>query len=217
MPSEVTPIRLGAANAFLLRGPSGYIVVDTGAPGGAGRILEVRTTRGLAPEGLRLILITHGHIDHFGSAAELREKTGAPIAVHQEDAVALRQGVHAPGSLNPTSWPVALGMRLFGSLWPPVPGLEPDVLFAGEQRLDEYGIAGRVVPVPGHTLGSVAVVLDSGAALVGDLAIDLLGGRRPGKPIVAWDLAVNQESRARLAALRPHPIYSGHGGPFASL
>lgn len=217
MTTEIIPIRLGMANAFLLRGPSGYILVDTGAPGAAGRILEAMITHGLAPEGLRLILITHGHIDHFGSAAEMREKTGAPIAVHQDDAEALRQGVHAPGSLHPTSWVIALGMRLGGGLWPPIPGLEPDILWRGEQRLDAYGIAGRVIPVPGHTRGAIAVLLDDGAALIGDLAIDLLGRRRPGKPIVAWDLAMNQESLRRLAALNPHPVYSGHGGPFAQL
>ena len=219
MPTEIIPIRLGMANAHLLRSPSGYILVDTGMPGSAGRILEAMRIHGLAPQGLRLILITHGHMDHFGSAAEVREKTGAPIAVHQDDAVALRQGINPPDWLHPTSWLVALLQRLFGSAAPQkIPGLEPDITFAGEWRLDEYGITGRVIPVPGHTPGSVAVLLDSGAAIVGDIAMRMIGrSKKPGRPLVAWDLAMNAESVRRLAALNPHPIYSGHGGPFQQL
>ena len=218
MPTDIFPIRLRGVNAFLLRAAGSYIVVDTGAPGSAGRILEAMTVHGLAPEGLRLILITHGHVDHYGSAAELREKTGAPVAVHQEDAVALRQGINPAEWLHPTSWWVALGMRFAGSVWPRAPRLDPDITFAGEWRLDEYGIAGRVIPVPGHTPGSCAVLLDSGEALVGDLAINLLGGhRRAGKPIIAWDLARNEESVRAIAALHPRLIYSGHGGPFQQL
>jgi len=116
MPTEITPIHLGMVNAYLVRGPSGYIVVDTGTPGSAGLILETMTVRGLSPEGLRLILITHGHVDHFGSAAELREKTGAPVAVHQDDAVALRQGTSPPEWSRPTSRWVALVMRLLGRM-----------------------------------------------------------------------------------------------------
>jgi len=49
MPTEVIPIRLEMVNAFILRGPSGYILVDAGIPGMSGRILEAMRTHGLAP------------------------------------------------------------------------------------------------------------------------------------------------------------------------
>ena len=100
-----------------------------------------------------------------------------------------------------------------------VPGLEPDIAFgAAEWRLDEYGISARVIPVPGHTPGSVAVLLDSGEAIVGDIVMRMFGRNpKPGRPFVAWDLARNEESVRRLAALNPHPVYAGHGGPFTSL
>jgi len=66
---------------------------------------------------------------------------------------------------------------------------------------------------PGHTPGSVAVLLDGGEAIVGDIVMRMFGrSARPGRPFVAWDLAMNEESVRRLAALNPHPVYAGHGG-----
>jgi len=60
------------------------------------------------------------------------------------------------------------------------------------------------------------VLLDSGEAIVGDLVMGQLMGliRKPGAPIVAWDLERNQESVRQLLALSPRVVYVGHGGPF---
>lgn len=93
----ILPIRLGAiAKAFLIPTREGAILIDSGTPGQSERILQAMAAHGAAPESLRLILITHGHFDHFGSARELRERTGAPVAVHADDAIALRRGENPP-------------------------------------------------------------------------------------------------------------------------
>ena len=221
-----TVIQIGTGsftNAFLLRGEEGSVLVDAGNPGRAGLILERLARHGVAPGDVRLILITHGHTDHFGSAAALRERTGAPVAIHALDADAVRRGIHQPDSLHPTGRLMALLMRASALLNLAVsehaPAFEPDIVFEEEWRLDEYGVAGRVIPTPGHTRGSVSVLLDSGEAIVGDLVMGKLMGLlpRPGPPIVAWDLERNWESVRQLVALSPRVVYVGHGGPFEDL
>jgi len=210
-------------NVFLIRGRAGCVLVDTGEPGKADLILERLAERGVAPDDIHLILITHGHTDHFGSAAALRERTGAPVAVHAQDADAVRQGIHQPDSLQPTGRLIALLMRISSlrNLAVPdrAPAFEPDVVFDEEFRLDEYGVAGRVISTPGHTPGSVSVLLDSGEAIVGDMVIGdfLCLLRRPGPPIVAWDLERNWESVRRFLTFSPCIVYVGHGGPFEDL
>jgi len=224
MAEAVIQINTGKfTNVFLLRGDEGSILVDTGPPGKSDLILGRLGEHGVAPDDIRLILLTHGHTDHFGSAAELRERTGAPVAIHALDADAVRQGIHRPDSLQPTGRLIALLIRIavLRNLAVPdrAPAFEPDIVFEEEFRLDDYGIAGRVLPTPGHTPGSVSVLLDSGEAIVGDMVIgDFLRLlRRPGPPIVAWDLERNWESVRQLLALSPRIVYVGHGGPFDDL
>jgi glyoxylase-like metal-dependent hydrolase (beta-lactamase superfamily II) len=210
-------------NAFLIRGDTGCVVVDTGNPGKAEHILKRLAKHGIAPDDVRLILLTHGHTDHFGNAAALRKRTAASVAIHTLDADAVRRGIHQPGSLRPTVPWIAPFIRISAlrNLVVPdrAPAFEPDIVFEGEFRLDEYGITGRVIPTPGHTPGSVSVLLDSGEAIVGDMVIGnfLRLLRRPGFPIVAWDLERNRESVRRFLDLSPRIVYTGHGGPFEKL
>jgi glyoxylase-like metal-dependent hydrolase (beta-lactamase superfamily II) len=64
--------------------------MDTGNPGKADLILERLAGYSVAPHDVRLILITHWHVDHFGSASALRERTGAPVTIHARDVEAVR-------------------------------------------------------------------------------------------------------------------------------
>ncbi|MBN1177762.1 MAG: MBL fold metallo-hydrolase [Anaerolineae bacterium] len=219
----VEQIGVRGANVFLIRGDEGCVLVDTGNPNSESLILKGLAERDVDPAAVRLILITHAHVDHFGSAAALKARTGTPVAIHALDADALRQGIHQPDSLEPTSKLLAAVMKVpflrsaFGAH--AATPLEPDVVIEESLPLDAYDVAGRVIHTPGHTHGSVSVLLDSGEAIVGDIVMDRLMGlaRAPGEPIVAWDLAQNRASvRALMSTYSPRTIYTGHGGPFSA-
>jgi hydroxyacylglutathione hydrolase len=217
--SQVTPIALGPmSKVFLVRGEAGAVLVDTGMPGQAGQILDALAAHGVTPEAIRLILITHGHVDHMGSARELRERTGAPVTVHAGDAAALRGEEDLAATAIPTSRLFGMLMRLGARLAPPGPdsALEPDIVFDSAWRLDEYGVAGEVIPTPGHSPGSVSLLLDNGEAIVGDLAMaSMLFPKRATPPRIAWDLDRNWASLRAVLDRHPKIVYITHGQAFA--
>ena len=209
------------ANVFLVRGQAGAILVDAGPPGVEERVLEAIAALGVTPGDLRLILITHGHTDHFGSAAALRERTGAPVAIHALDAAAVHQGANQPESVRPANRLGALFLRLgrLRSRLAPdfAPAFQPDVILGEALDLEAYGVEGHAIHTPGHTPGSVSVLLPGGEAIVGDLVMGTLRSafRRPGPGLpFAYDLALNRESVRQVLASDPARLYVGHGGPF---
>ncbi|HTE19970.1 MAG TPA: MBL fold metallo-hydrolase, partial [Armatimonadota bacterium] len=98
------PVLLPFVNAYLVRSGDGWVVVDTGPPGCARRVLAALRRHGIPGKSVRLILLTHGHFDHTGSAVELqRLLPGHPrIAMHPGDGPFVTEE-RLPLSLRPTS------------------------------------------------------------------------------------------------------------------
>jgi len=91
------------------------------------------------------------------------------------------------------------------------------VLGDGDFPLTEYGIPGKVMYTPGHSIGSVSVLLETGDAFVGDLAMNKFPMRlSPGLPILAEDMQQVRESWKLLLDAGAKTVYPAHGKPFSS-
>lgn len=205
-PSYVHRIRAGLGEAYLIENDAGLFLVDTGSPH-CERII-LRRMRALGRDDLRLIFITHAHLDHYGSAAALRRITGAPIAIHPADADAITQGETVLGETRGRG-------RLLSYLYPwlehylrpePTP---PDLLVNDGDILVPFGLSATVWHTPGHTAGSCSLIVREHLAFVGDLLSD---GRQPHpQRYFASDWKALRDSLVRLQSLRPTWIYAGHG------
>ena len=83
--------------------------------------------------------------------------------------------------------------------------------------LADYGITGRILYTPGHSMGSVSVLLETGDAFVGDLAMNEFPLRlSPGLPIFAEDMQKVKESWKKLLDEGARIIYPAHGKPFSA-
>jgi len=211
---NIIPVPLKMTSAFIIR-DEGTVLVDSGYPGSEDTILEKLHDIGGSPEDVRLIVLTHGHADHAGSAAALREKTGAKVAVHRLDAEKVREGQQ--GKLHPTGFTGRIlgfffGMKKASSY----PAFEPDILIDESLELEEYGIRGRVIHTPGHSPGCVSVLLNSGDAIAGDLIFPSIPSGKPTLPFWGDDPAEAQRSIKKLIEIAPGKIYIAHGKPFSS-
>jgi hydroxyacylglutathione hydrolase len=93
---------LGLINAHLVLSASGCALVDAGLPGSAPKIEKVLIKHGLTFKDIKLIVVTHAHVDHAGSAYDLREVSGAPVVAHADDAKHFSRDT--PMTFCPTGW-----------------------------------------------------------------------------------------------------------------
>jgi hydroxyacylglutathione hydrolase len=215
MQPTVIPIPLGFVFAFLVRGKKD-ILVDAGTVGAHNRIISALQSLGVDVASLSLVLITHGHMDHFGCLAGLLPHLKCPVAVHTLDAEALRRG------RSPSGPPVGTFARILLKATAPLVArpsapVEPGIAFSGSLDLRPYGIEGSAEHTPGHTRGSVSLILSGGEAIIADL---LRGSMRaastPRWPYVAQDLAELKRSIGRVLDQRPRKLWTSHGGPLTA-
>jgi hydroxyacylglutathione hydrolase len=210
----------GMINCFLIKGEKKHILVDTGVPNSEVKIIQQLQKHSIQPKDIGLIIITHGHIDHFGSVKKLQDILNVPILVHDLDKKALQTGKSLLETLqsNHKIWDLILKPRLAKGK---ALACNPDILLHGndEYDLSEYGIQGKVIHTPGHTPGSLSVVLDNKEAIIMDLASSglFLGGiaftSRMKHPPFHDNLEQVKKSITTLLSLGMEKFYLGHGHP----
>ena len=177
---EVIPVGMLQCNCSILGDPQTgeAIVVDPGDE--VDRILEILRRHKLKT---RAIISTHTHIDHVGGLAELHRATGAPVLIHEDDLPLYN----------------SLEMQA-GWLGIPTPEMMKIKDFVKEGDAVRWGpFAARVIHTPGHTEGSISLLVgrdnlkpavlepsDAGLLLAGDTLFqrsigrtDLPGGSYP--------------------------------------
>jgi glyoxylase-like metal-dependent hydrolase (beta-lactamase superfamily II) len=216
MTTAIIPIRLSLSNAYLVKG-SKTVIVDTGSPDEAQRILGALRKAGVSLGAVSLILHTHGHSEHCGSTAELQRMGQIPVAIHRRDADMLQRG------RNDAVTPTSLEARLLKPFidWlvdKPFEGVSADILIEKEMSLEAFGVRGQIIFTPGHTNGSLSVLVDDRAAIVGDLIRGgYLGGglfpRVPNYHYFADNLETVKASIRKVMTFSPKLVFVGHGGP----
>jgi hydroxyacylglutathione hydrolase len=169
------------------------LVVDPG--GDAERILDLLRVLHLR---CTLIVNTHAHFDHVGANADLRRATGAALQMHGDDLPLYEQ--------------LALQAAFFGGLLP-VPERAPvDGLLSDGQRLTVGGMTATVLHTPGHSPGSICLLIDADPPLL--LSGDTLFAGGIGRSDLAGgdSDALFRSLRDRLLTLRDETrVIPGHG------
>lgn len=161
---------------------------------------------------LRYIVLTHHHFDHTSGAHQLRQATGAQIALHPQEERFLRdwqgdapQDIEVPADQEAVAQQVRRFRQQAAQAVPDIPLSDGDTLPVG-------GLTLEVVHTPGHTLGSVCIYLREERALfTGDTALGL--GTVAISPPPYGDMALYLHSLERLKGYDCALMLPGHGRP----
>lgn len=214
--------------AWLLEGPDGHTLVDTGmdTPGARGALRDGAERLGVSPESLTRVVLTHCHIDHFGLAGRVRAWSGAAVWLHEREDRLLREFVHG--------WPAdrarAVGdFRRFGAheavahefvaatdrIHALYEDFRPDALLRGE-RGEVPGTGGwEYIHTPGHSPGHVTLYHPERQVLIaGDHVLPRISPNIGADMYAPDPLTDYLASLRRLRELPVTLVLPSHGAPF---
>jgi hydroxyacylglutathione hydrolase len=208
MQMDIHPIRTTGVNCYLLQTGERFLLIDTSFAFRR-RFIEKSLERyECQPGSLRLIVITHGDMDHVGNAAYLGAKFNTPIGMHPDDAGMVEHG--------DMFWNRKADVSAFRNLVRKVIRLgksnrfKPDISLYDGMDLSEYGFDLKIVGIPGHSSGSIGVLTPEGDLFCGDFYMN----SRSGPSFGFGDQADFESSDQKLKALPIRTVYPGHGDPF---
>jgi len=229
MGEEIIRIDLDGVNSYLVKSNDCFVLFDTGGPLFKDKYFTDRRDElqreldkaGCNQDNLKLLVLTHGDLDHIYNAASIRNKYGLNIAIHANDVLFLE---------NPTLDMVLGNFRFKSILSRPISKmmkhslkktsikqimgfhkLSPDILLSHNFDLKKYGLNATVLHVSGHTSGSIGILFESGKFISGDT---FTNQNRPMIAPNAYDFKELSKSIDVLKKYKIITVYPGHGKPF---
>jgi glyoxylase-like metal-dependent hydrolase (beta-lactamase superfamily II) len=211
-----------ASNWVVVHDRTGFILIDSGYPSDRPLVLESIRYLGLDPADAKAVLLTHGHVDHTGSAAHFSASYGVPILCAPEEVT------HVQGK---EKHQVTFGQVLVRAWRPRVFRWMVHVITAGaltakpavqarawdDTTLKDLPGSPEVVLLPGHTPGNASIFLPrAGAIAVGDSFVTGHPLSRKSGPQMLHrmyhaDPAAALAAIPRLAGINASAILPGHG------
>ena len=207
-------------NWTLVTDGTGVVLIDTGFPGHRDDVLGSLRQLGFGVDNLRAILLTHAHVDHFGSAIWFAKTHGTPVYCHAaEVGHAKREYLKqaGPADILPhiwqprfLKWTVAISRK---------GGMVRDGIPSTQALTEDVaaGLPGKpmAIPTPGHTGGHCSFVVDgilvSGDALVTGHPLLTRNGPQLLPSLFNHDQDGCVRSVAALAMLDTEVLLPGHG------
>lgn len=193
---NVGAIELRSTHFYLIDCPGGgRLMFDAGWVGQMPTLLSRLRAYGVTPAEIRYIMFSHSHPDHADLVQEVKEACGARLIIHD------------------LQIPHLTGLEEFharkGDPYVPIRVEKGDFVVSGPNpRIPALtGLAGFIVPTPGHSPDHIALVLDDGKAFIGDLPPLHLAGDS--------GIPASQHSWRMLIDLGARTFYPAHGKPFA--
>lgn len=203
--AKIERIKCGNGNCYIVSNGKKAILVDTHQKKYREKILSF-----CKPYNISLIILTHGYFDHVQNAAFLSEYLNTPIAMHKADWGLIPnnmvQSLYAHTLLGKIV--LSASMKCFNI--DNLPKFKPTIFLKEGDTLNNYGISGTIIELPGHTNGSIGIDVEEKSLIVGDALMNMF---YPTVSMLYHNRPAMLESTKRISNLGDRTIYFGHGKP----
>lgn len=156
---------LGTGNSFLIKTSNNNLLIDTGSKWFRKKLVR-NIKKVLGSSKIDFLILTHTHFDHCQNAAYMKREFGCKIVVGKNEEIYTKLG-YTPipkGSNVLTKILSKIGGRV-GKKWFNYEPFESDVIVDEDIQLANNIV---ITPTPGHSKGSISVIIDHNVAIVGD-------------------------------------------------
>lgn len=199
---EITQIQAGA-NSYLVTQEDASILVDTGVKG-----FEEKILKQCEGKNIRLIVLTHGHIDHMQNAVFLAQKLQVPIAMHEKDIPLLKDNLCREMKAKGFFGNIVRFFSVLSAKATQIENFTPDILLKEGDSLSEFGMNAEIIELPGHTAGSIGIKLGEDSLLVGDALMHMT---KAGPSLLFEEYDQMLESVRKVQNMGDLKVYFGHG------
>jgi len=220
-----TPFPVGDVNAYLIKADP-VTLVDPGLfyPPSVKLLNGALENNGLQMSDIRRIVITHGHLDHYGMAGKIQEDTGAEVIVRNEELMLIKPDQSQIDDMTRTLQHTGMPEEMIGfnvafiSNVPYTYPIQRISTFTDESYLEFSDFKMRMLHMPGHSGGHMCLhweeenILLSGDMLLPDIsAVPSIGYDPSMKNFRRRSLAEMISSMERIGRLNPGLCLPGHG------
>lgn len=199
----------GRCNCYLVSHENKFLLIDSGWKMNWKALVRNLEKLGVKAGSTVFLVLTHCHFDHAGNVAVFKEAFKAQIIVHKNEENYLRRGENPriAGTVFFSKVLLSIISRsgLFARLG--YAAAACDMAVDRELNLERLGFPGYLIHTPGHSPGSISVIIDDEIALVGDTLFGVFPGSafppfadNPGLMVASWGKLLETGCRIYLPA-----------------
>jgi glyoxylase-like metal-dependent hydrolase (beta-lactamase superfamily II) len=206
--SSIQLIKVGITNCYLIEVEGTTILVDTGQKRKSDK-LKSRLSAVLKGKKLDYVILTHTHYDHAENAHLVKVLYSPKLIVHKGEAEFLKQGfTKLPRGTNLITDLISRSGNKYAKWIGAYESVMEDIQVSDNFKIDASNNI-TIIHTPGHTIGSISIIIDDEIALIGDTLFGVI----PNKVLPPFADQINElyKSWKKLLATPCKKFLPAHG------